>query len=219
MSLCQKTKLEIVVDSVPSKDTPITGEWLSIEDVNTGRPVTLSVSDKAMLLNGGLLNDCHITFAQQLLLQQFPGTKGLQSTLFIDKMASSEAKIDHGVQIIHDRTNHWIVASNMKHTGIEIYDSLYTSVNALTHTRVTNIFQPIPDKKPRLKVMKMQKQVGAQDCGLFAVAIATAILFGHDTSVRFNQKIMRPSCEVLSKKITSTISSRNNVTKSINLSL
>ena len=64
-------------------------------------------------------------------------------------------------------------------------------MNALTHTRVTNIFQPIPDKKPRLKVMKMQKQVGAQDCGLFAVAIATAILFGHDTSVRFNQKIMR----------------------------
>ena len=38
-------------------------------------------------------------------------------TLFIDKMASSEAKIDHGVQIIHDRTNHWIVASNMKRTG------------------------------------------------------------------------------------------------------
>ena len=52
-----------------------------MKDVNKGHPVILSVLDKAVLLIGEPLNDCHITFPQQLL-QQFPGTKGLQSTLY-----------------------------------------------------------------------------------------------------------------------------------------
>lgn len=82
--------------------------------------------------------------------------------------------------------SHWIVVSNLKRTDniIEVYYSVYTSVSALTRTRVTSIFQPNAGKKPRLKVMKMQKQVGAQDCGLFAVAIATAILLEHDPLAR-----------------------------------
>uniref|UniRef100_A0A1X7U573 Uncharacterized protein n=1 Tax=Amphimedon queenslandica TaxID=400682 RepID=A0A1X7U573_AMPQE len=91
-----------------------------MKDVNKRRPVTLSVLDEAVLLNGGLLNDCHIFFAQQLLLQQFPGTKGLQSTHYIDKMASWETKINHGIQIIHDCTNHWIVASNLRRTDNQV---------------------------------------------------------------------------------------------------
>uniref|UniRef100_A0A1X7UCZ9 Ubiquitin-like protease family profile domain-containing protein n=1 Tax=Amphimedon queenslandica TaxID=400682 RepID=A0A1X7UCZ9_AMPQE len=195
--LPKKPKLDTESDSVSSEpEEPSVEKWVTMNDVNKGRPLTLSVLDKAVLLNGGLMNDCYITFAQQLLLQQFPGTKGLQSTHYIDKMASWETKIDLGIQIIqiiHDRTSQWIVASNLRRTDnqVEIYDSVYISVNALTRTRVTNIFQPIQGKKPHLKMMKMHKQVGAQDCGCLAITIATAILIGSDTSARFNQKIIR----------------------------
>ena len=38
--------------------------------------------------------------------------------------------------------------------------------------------------------MKTQKQVGSTDCELFAIAIATAILSGNDTTVRLNQEML-----------------------------
>ena len=38
----------------------------------------------------------------------------------------------------------------------------------------------------------MQKQVGGKDCGLFAIAVATAILFGKNiTNTIFDQQKMR----------------------------
>ena len=40
--------------------------------------------------------------------------------------------------------------------------------------------------------MKTQKQEGSKDCGLFAIAIATAIAYGADITVlRFNQAATR----------------------------
>lgn len=71
------------------------------------------------------MSDQHIFFAPSILRNQYPDTKGLLNTLFIDKMIDSDAKIDHGLQIFHDRTKHWIVASNIKCTdnNVEIYDS------------------------------------------------------------------------------------------------
>jgi hypothetical protein len=54
--------------------------------------------------------------AQSILLKQFPGTNGLYNTQFIDKIATLEVKIDHGLQIFHDLSNHWIIASNVTST-------------------------------------------------------------------------------------------------------
>ena len=54
------------------------------------------------------------------------------------------------------------------------------------------IFSNYSQTKTRLQLVKTQKQVGSQDCGLFAVAMATAILNGHDTkTIQFNQQKMR----------------------------
>ena len=57
------------------------------------------------------------------------------------------------------------VASNIKSTdnNVEISDSLYASACARTRTQITNIFGPLPDREPQLKIMKTQKQVGAND--------------------------------------------------------
>ena len=73
----------------------------------------------------------NITAAQELLRKQFPGTKRLHCTLYLDKIVTSEEKITHGLQIINDRTNYWIVASNVhrKDNTVEVYDSVYKTVN------------------------------------------------------------------------------------------
>lgn len=147
-----------------------------------------------ILQNGSHLNDKHITVAQELLRKQFPGTKGLHCTIYLEKIVTSEEKITHGLQIINDRTNHWIVASNLhrKDNTVEVYDSVYKTVNPKTRTLIKGLFQPSSGKKPILELVKSQKQIGSCDCGLFAIATATAILFEHDAaSIHFSQKAMR----------------------------
>ena len=185
----KKPKLEVHRELSSAEACSDDDEWVSFT-IESGRTVTLSLYDKSKLTCGGLLTDKHITFAQELLRYQFPGTQGLRCTLYQDK---GETEMDHGIQIVHDRSNHWIVACNLKRTDniIEIYDSLFTTVTNKTRATVTNLFQPIPGKKPRLKNMKSQKQQGSQDCGLFAIAIVTAILFNQDTSTKFSQQRMR----------------------------
>ena len=58
-----------------------------------------------------MLNDAHINCAQELLRSQFRGIDGLISTLYQNKVPAK--RIERGVQIIHDRGNHWIVASSI----------------------------------------------------------------------------------------------------------
>ena len=71
----------------------------------------MTEADKGILASGGLLNDNHINFAQGLLIQQFPLTEGLQKTLLQTRKPAK--KIKDGLQIIHDRGNHWVVASTI----------------------------------------------------------------------------------------------------------
>ena len=47
-------------------------------------------------------------------------------------------------------------------------------------------------EKPLLEIVQKQKQIGSHDCGLFAIATAIAVLFGHDAaSIHFSQRTMR----------------------------
>ena len=59
------------------------------------------------------MNYRHINFAQQVLHNQFPHVEGLGYTLLQGKERSQSQKIGHGLQIIFDKGNHWIVASNI----------------------------------------------------------------------------------------------------------
>lgn len=79
---------------------------------------------------------------------------------------------------------------NCKQDEVIIFDSLYTSIDGDTKAVITNIFQ-VSDS-PTVKYVKTQEQAGMNDCGLFAIATATAIAFGSDpSSLTFNQGEMR----------------------------
>ena len=58
---------------------------------------------------------------------------------------------------------------------IQIFDSVFTSTDAETRKIIVNLFQTT--KNPKLTCAKIQRQIGANDWGLFAIAVATSIAF------------------------------------------
>ena len=149
--------------------------------------IVLSQTEKDQLCNGEWLTDMHVNYAQALLKKKFPHIDGLKNTLLIQK---KQERIKQGVQIIHTQGNHWIVASSLRcsKSEIEIFDSLYTPVNNDTQHLLLSLFET--NGRPSIKMAETCKQVGTNDCGLFAVATATALAFGLDP-VKVQQGSMR----------------------------
>ena len=147
-------------------------QWLKFEGC------LLTECDREGIVSKKLLTDRHISYAQSLLHHQFPVVEGLQNTLFQGKQHLK--KINHGIQIIRDRENHWIVAylkSSSK--SVEVYDSVYITLHDGTARVILNLFD-ITDKM-KIKLKKMQRQISSQDCGVFAIAVSTALL--HNSTI------------------------------------
>ena len=68
-----------------------------------------------------------------------------------------------------------------------IYDSSYDNIDAGTQGIIYDMF----GSEALLENVKVHKQQGVKDCGLFAIAFATAICFKQELTVPFNQKVMR----------------------------
>ena len=158
-------------------------EWLRIGGIK------LTLSDREAIVNGQKLNDLAINVAQKLLRMQFPNLKGFQSTLLQEKKSKSTFE-KHKVQIIHSHGNHWIVAATIEATSYEVkvYDSAFDNVDNHTAIVITNLFGSLA----KSKTVKIPKQSGTSDCGLYAIANATALCFGKDPAILyFNQALMR----------------------------
>ncbi len=176
----KKPKVDLSDDTSDSGTDPGEQTWMKIP----GCFITLS--DKATLVNLEKLNDRHINFSQRLLLNQFPDTEGLVCTLFQSKVQQAK-RIKFGVQVIHDQhRQHWLLASNMNCVGtneIHIYDSMYTSVDERTKAIIKNLLNLFDiTENPVYTLIAMQKQVGGSDCGLFAIAAVTTLLFKKNVS-------------------------------------
>ncbi|KAL5460002.1 hypothetical protein EMCRGX_G033410 [Ephydatia muelleri] len=130
------------------------------------------VFDTAVLEDpNGWLDDEHITAAQHLLQEQHPDVAGLQSTS-LQYTRTFEVHRDHPfIQCLHENGNHWITVSTVGCSS----DMLQASKDSIV-----------------LEYIKMQEQSGASDCGLFAIATATAICNGQDLCMlEFDQFLMR----------------------------
>ena len=58
---------------------------------------------------------------------------------------------------------------------MHVYDSVYEEVDDDTHTVIQNLLGP---DRVRISMVEMQKQRGPDDCGLFAIAVATSLVHG-----------------------------------------
>ena len=96
------------------------------------------------------------------------------------------------LQIIHSRGDHWIVASTLavgtSEEVVHVYDSVYSTVNKETRVIVYNLF----GAQSLIRSVSIPREMGGQDCGLYVIAIATALAFGNDpAAMKFRQASLR----------------------------
>lgn len=79
---------------------------------------------------------------------------GLQCSLLQKK--KPKCKIYYGLQNIHSRCDHWIVASTFGcSSDVKVFDSVYTSVDKDTKVAIDNLFQI--QKSLRLKLCRSRE--------------------------------------------------------------
>ena len=150
--------------------------------------LVLTFMEKERITQGEQLNDLIINAAQLLLKNQFPDLLGLRSTLLQNKLDRMK-KNDSQLQILHSGGNHWIVASTISAPNdvVNVYDSIYYTISEETKVLISNAFEA-----PSNQVVVIQRQTGGQDCGLYAIAVSTALAFGlNPGTLKFNQAAMR----------------------------
>ena len=154
--------------------------------------LSLSLTDKAVMEQGEQLTDKHMQMAQYLAKRQFPLAGGLKSTLLQQKGAKGHCTANT-IQIVHcEKRKHWIVASTIfaRKGCVNIYDTLFARLDSETRTTIKRMFTL--KSVEGLNMVDMQCQKGASDCGLFAIAVMTSLLFSEDPAkVTYKQDKLR----------------------------
>ena len=113
---------------------------------------------------GHRLKDYHINFAQAIIKNQL-SIEGLQCTL----LQKTHQTPNNKLQIVHSRGNHWIVACVLFSAvgSVDVYDSIFNTLDNESIVVIRYLFQ-----NPNIKInmIKVQKQKGYDNCGLFAIA-------------------------------------------------
>ena len=137
---------------------------------------------------GEMLTDLEINHAQKLLKSQFPEINGLHLTLLQSKINENKEPVNNKLQIVHCRErNHWITVTTIGCAEgiVKAFDSLYCTLDDPSTTIVLNMFQDKTNQPPKIKVIRPQKQTGAKDCGVFAIAFATSLAFDYKAPIKY----------------------------------
>ena len=197
---------------VPSKVATIsisTAATASVEDLTSTStsPIDLTVSkdlspspkkqrfDEEGIIMGLKLSDRESNLAQQMLKSQFSQLNGFHSTLLQSRMTDSmHLECQNKIQVIFcQQRRYWIVGTTINCEGkeVKVYDSFFTFLDQESMALVIKLFMS-DNFEPTIKTMKCQRQQGPNDCGLFAVANATALAFGlNPTRQIYKQDTMR----------------------------
>ena len=138
--------------------------------------------------------DCDIIQQAHVLLQQEnPAITGFQRPT-LGPVRNFDVVSGELVQILHTGNDHWVCISSIGCVPgyVNLFDSLYhdsviiqeveEQTNDLLGGRLIGL-----DPKP------VQQQTNGSDCGVFAVAFATCLVFGVDpTYIDFDVQGMRP---------------------------
>ena len=84
------------------------------------------------------------------------------------------------VEICHNKKNHWVCSSCDNVNGVRLYDSLFRGVTTTSIDTQLGLLYADNSMQLEVEVPKIQQQLGWTDCGLFAVAVVTAIAIGSD---------------------------------------
>ena len=152
----------------------------------------LTKKDQAIISTNGWLTDNIVNTAQGLLKQQYPHINGFQNVV-LGLTLSYTVQTEEFIQVLHTGHGHWVTVSTVgcKDGEINIYDSLPP---APTSHLMNQIAALLATPKPAItvKYMDTQMQCGSTDCGIFAIAFATALANGEQPGgLHFEQPQMR----------------------------
>ena len=158
--------------------------------------IILNNDDKQILESKDLsINDKLMNAAQSLLKKQFPEIPGFQDTLLQTKHQFSVMNGEF-IQIINKDNNHWITVSRIginQPTIIKIYDSMRSHDYGIKMKGLFASLIHAKDPSILLAIENVQQQQYLCNCGLFAIAFATAESFGHSPKqINFDVPQMRP---------------------------
>ena len=179
-----KTEAEMVIDlsteessdKKPSKGKRTTNEKIWVK---CGK-IVLTTKDKNIIQNGSKLTDIQVNVSQQLLKKEFSSFNGFQFTLY-----QLKHPLDHkenAIQILHVDKNHLAVISTVgcMEAQIKYYDSSYSALSTSAEHIIAQLMSPHSKYEMQVEIMDIPKQSGSTDCGLYAIAISTAIAYGSD---------------------------------------
>ena len=151
-------------------------------------PLNLKLSEKQFLLNNERLCDQLINAAMTLIMQKLPHFI-IQSTTFHHQLLNYCGT--ETVHVHHNGHNHYVTSSSIG-KRIQIYDSLNSTSTPELEKQMTALYSPDNTRPQTFQVQMTQQQVGATDCGIFAIAYAVELAHGHDPSaIVYDQSEMR----------------------------
>lgn len=95
---------------------------------------------------------------------------------------------------MHVRDSHWITISNIgwRSDSVCVFDSAYAFIDVDGKKQVCSLMKPTRDVL-FMDFVNIQHQGNGSDCGLFALACGTDLVYGQDPSLSYwNTKEMRP---------------------------
>ena len=129
-----------------------------------------------------MLTDESINIAMQILKRKFPETKGLDDTA-LGKVHQLSIVRNKFVQVLHNGGCHWVCVDNFignkkcDRSAVHFYDSLNATgaIKKFIEIQICSFLFCQEDKLT--VVIKPIQQQGEINCGLFALAFGTSLLF------------------------------------------
>ena len=161
-------------------------------------PTSLPKYEARLVQRHEMLTVDSINLAQSILHEMFPHLKGFQTVARGAVQAFLPVSGDF-IQILHDGSLHWVCTANISLTGgkdpaaVNMYDSMNQGFIAKFTKQQLASFLCIQSAEMKIIMKSVQQQTSHVDCGVFAIAFATALAFGQDPSkLRFDVPKMRP---------------------------
>lgn len=147
---------------------------------------TLDIKDREDISGQSQLNDKIIDAAQKILLKQFTDFNGFQPTCFKQNLKHFKTVNENMVQILHRgdiKNGHWFTISTVgcKDGNVNWFDSIYSDLDGESKNQICSIVNH-SGKQVKFHRYPVQNQIGASDCGLFAIAFAVSICLGSNPS-------------------------------------
>ena len=206
--LCNDCKLESIVAKKslkPSKESSLSaasisdntdivclGETYNADVEKYGVIATLSAHDFDVIESpNGWLENTIIQYAQALLRTVNPALQGFQRTCLGTYLNFDKVDGDF-VQILHTGGNHWVCISSIgcEKGFVNLYDSLFYDV--ILDDLEQQVRNLIGEDFKAISVVPVQQQSNGSDCGVFAIAFATVLVYNLDKNIpEFNVYQMR----------------------------